>query len=117
MCLDAFTSNITLDVMNNFGSSVVMEREKEKSDRIFKTINKHIWQQNIIDSLKQGKKVFIFYPYLNMSKCRKRCSMMEFKNILENETGRRGIMYNSLVDDNVNVTLYDVNSTWSQYDL
>ena len=42
--------------------------------------------------------------------------MMEFKNILENETGRRGIMYNSLVDDNVNITLYDVNSTWEKYD-
>ena len=120
ICLDAFTSNITLDLLsgttNDLNQIMVYERVEEVSNRSFCEIDINTWRFNLIRSLKQGKRLFIFYPYLNMSASRKIPSMAKFKEILTTKTGKSGIMYNSLVDDEVVKTLCNVNDVWSQYD-
>jgi len=115
--LDAFTSKITTNFINNLnnGDYKIIERIKEPSTRIinFKS-NIYEWLKNIIDDLKTNKKLFIFYPYLKAN--RGLPSMQELNIIIQNETNKRGVFYNSEIDDNVLKGLSNVNETWSGFD-
>ena len=103
-------------ITGSIDNTIVFERQQETSDRTFIEKEKADWQHGIIRDLKNGKKLFIFYPYLNMSQSRARPSMSQFKDILETQTNTKSIMYNSQVGDDVVKTLFDVNNAWRDHD-
>ena len=112
--LDAFTSKLTTDFINCFENNKhsIYELIKEPITRDIQELhNMSQWVREIIDCLKQNKKVFIFYPYLRRH--RNFPSMEEFKLKLEEKTNKKGICYNSQVDDKILKGLKNVNETWS----
>ena len=118
--LDAFTSRITLDFIQyleyNTQQPVIIERKIEESNRQVCFLNDYShWISDIILQLKAGKKLFIFYPLKDSQNHRKLPSMEGFVNILEKETGMKGIYYHGEVDQRVIKGLETVNKTWSKY--
>ena len=115
--LDAFTSKLTINFINNVVGKVnfnIYELNNTVSTRNVYMINKHQeFINNIIEDLKANKKLFIFYPYKSKSKYLP--SMVEFNNLLTEQTGKTGIYYNADVDDKVLKTLDDVNKNWIQH--
>lgn len=116
--LDAFTSNITLDFIKSFNSDMtikLVELESEPKTRNVKiSSSKIIWLDSIIKTLKENKKVFIFYPFKTGNS--KNISMKALKNIIEKETNKSGSMYNADVDDKTLKELKNVNDSWSKSD-
>ena len=84
--LDAFISKLTTDFIKSLNNDYdIIERNNETSNReliFIKDFNN--WLNNIINEIKQGKKPFIFYPYLR--KCKGLPSMQELKEIIYKET-------------------------------
>jgi hypothetical protein len=70
---------------------------------------------DIIDAINQGKKPFIFYPYVK--KNNKYPSMKDFKSVIEMATNKKGEAYNAQTDDDILKQLKDVNSNWSKPDV
>lgn len=66
--------------------------------------------QDIINKLRQGSKIFIFYPYKNASN--NWYSMEQIYGMITQATGTKGIFYNADVDDKVKKGLKDVNESW-----
>ena len=119
--LDAFTSNLTLNFINNIKNEddniLLYERVQEQSNikiEYIQYVTK--WEKQILDALQANKKIFIYYPFKNGTKGGNYMSMEAFKNILEAQTKKKIIIYNGDVDDVINATLKTVNETWSDYD-
>lgn len=66
--------------------------------------------QDIINKLRQGSKIFIFYPYKNQSS--NWYSMEQIYGMITQATGTKGIFYNADVDDKIKKGLKDVNESW-----
>ena len=66
------------------------------------------WCGSIINSLKENKKTFIFYPFKG-GNCNYK-SMENLKQIFEHNTNKKGICYNGDSDDKILKTLDDVNT-------
>ena len=114
--LDAFTSKLTTDFIKQFQNSShsIYELIHEPTTRNIQEIeNISQWFRDIIEQLNNNKKIFIFYPYLRRH--RQFPSMEEFKMKLEEKTNKKGICYNSQVDDEILQGLKDVNTSWSNY--
>ena len=112
--LDAFTSKLTIDFIKQFqnNSHSIYELMHEPVTRNVQEVeNSSAWFRNIIETLNENKKIFIFYPYLRRH--RNYPSMQEFKIKLEEKTNKKGICYNSQVDDEILQGLKDVNTSWS----
>lgn len=132
ICLDAFTSQLTINFVQGITdmreetfddeeigvedlSLKIYKRDKEVSERVCNVIPYYAqWQEQIIQDLKNNKKLYIFYPFKDGNK--NYCSMTDFKLTLEKQTGKKGIMYHSGCDDESNKTLRIVNETWYHYD-
>ena len=115
--LDAFISNITLNFIKNLkcGGYKIYERLNEKSDRtVFFMANYNNWLGEIIQEIKNNKKIFIFYPYLREH--RDYPSMQELKLKIEQETQKLGVCYNSQADDKTLKELKNVNKSWKEHD-
>jgi len=115
--LDAFTSKLTTDFIKCFENNKhsIFELIHEPITRDVKEIdNVSQWFREIIECLNQNKKAFIFYPYLRRH--RNFPSMEEFKLKLEEKTNKKGVCYNSQVDDEVLKGLKNVNETWNNCD-
>ena len=117
--LDAFITKQTMDFIELIGgTNILYQRKNELTTR---TINYlpdiPTMYSNIIEDLKQGMKLFIFYPHKNGSKKNEEAiSMQGIYNMLIQETGKKGIFYNADIDDKVKLGLRDVNESWAEQD-
>jgi len=89
----------------------VYKRIFEPQTRTIKYSNSvEMMLNDIIEKLKNGNKLFIFYPYKkhnsNVS------SMEEIFNMIKGQTGAKGEMYNADVNDKTKKQLKDVNFNW-----
>ena len=69
---------------------------------------------DIIQKIKSGMKVFIFYPFKNESSSHK--SMDNYYAMIAEATGKQGKCYNADSDDTDKVELKNVNGSWKNYD-
>ena len=116
--LDAFISKISLNFLDSVGIDYeIIKREKETSNRtaIIKKNFDH-WMRDIINDLKENKKLLIFYPFKNPRKKQNLPSMSELCTTLEHYTKKKGIFHNADSSDNSNKKLKDVNKSWVEYD-
>lgn len=120
--LDAFTSKLTINFINNIRNSTtsydLIEMNNHNVNRTIKTKSSfESWKRGIIETLKENKKVFIFYPYKNESAGKTKFdSMAMMQTVFERETGKKGIAYNADSEDAILKTLSDVNKNWSEVD-
>jgi hypothetical protein len=114
--LDAFTSKITTNFINSLGNGEykIVERLKEDTTRTINFMSNYSWLDDIMKKIKDNKKIFMFYPYLRANNGLP--SMEELKVIIEKQTNKTGVCYNSQVDDETLNGLKDVNSSWSKVD-
>lgn len=117
--LDAFITTKTLNLIKEIEGTLnkvrIYERLIEPQTRTIKYMeNDDHMLQDIITKIKNGNKLFIFYPYKNSSKNWN--SMEQIFNTIEIATGKKGIFYNADVDDKKKKGLKDVNTNWSGKD-
>lgn len=119
--LDAFITTKTLNLIkqieNTLDTTVLYERAFEPQTR---TVNYMSGEKamlaDIINKLRDGSKVFVFYPY-KLSSCNGAIhSMEQIANMLKDETGKNGVFYNADVDDRQKVGLKNVNDSWAGVD-
>jgi hypothetical protein len=114
--LDAFITKKTLTLIKQIeqlASIVIYERKYEPQTRTIRYMDDYTATlDDIIQKLRAGIKLFIFYPYKN--KCAKFASMEQIYQALIEATGKKGIFYNADVDDTIKQGLKDVNDSWSQ---
>jgi hypothetical protein len=118
--LDAFITMKTINFINSIdkeyaSSCNIYKRIFEPQTRTIKYNNSvEIMLSDIIEKLKNGNKLFIFYPYKkhnsNVS------SMEEIFNMIKDQTGKKGEMYNADVDDKKKKQLKNVNDSWLDLD-
>jgi len=119
--LDAFITTKTINLMKAICPNVeyrIYERKIEPITREVHYNNDFAFSiRNLIDDLKAGLKLFIFYPYKNQSKMNSSCVSMEaFYQMLITETGKKGEYYNSDIDEKTKIGLRDVNVNWKDLD-
>jgi hypothetical protein len=114
--LDAFVSNLTINFLNSLDIEYeIIQRNEEVNPRqaIIKPNFKH-WVYDIVEELKQNKKLIIFYPYKNQR--RNLPSMKTLCDTLSKMTNKKGIFHNADASDKNNKKLKDVNKHWVDYD-
>lgn len=119
--LDAFITTKTIDFIKDIeanASIIVYERTFEPITRTVNYMPNFLnMVSNIKDDLKNGLKLFIFYPYKNQSvKHNEIVSMHSLHNMLQTETGAKGIYYNADIDEKIKFGLKNVNEEWSKFD-
>lgn len=122
--LDAFITTKTINFITNLetgnGSAGVphlsiYQRKDEPSTRTVEIMKSfELTMLEIISSLKKNKKCFIFYPYKKKTYYNQ--SMEMIHEMLQKETGKKGIFYNADIDDKIKGGLKNVNKSWSKYD-
>jgi len=115
--LDAFTSKKTIDFIQSLSENDVNIYELNKSvvNRTIKTkSNFTSWCGGIINTLKENKKVFIYYPYKDG--CKDYPSMQSLQEVFEKNTNKKGLSYNADSDDKILKTLDNVNDNWEKVD-
>jgi len=117
--LDAFITTKTLNLIkqieNTLDTTVMYERAFEPQTRTVKYMSgEKDMMADILTKLRDGSKLFIFYPFKDGSSRNK--SMEQFKNMIEEETGKRGEIYNADVADTVKAGLKNVNKSWADLD-
>jgi len=115
--LDAFVTTKTLNFLANLGFKNtdirIYEREHEPITRTVKYVaDYHLMLSKIISDLKNGLKLFIFYPYKCESNSKSIFSMESIYQMLKNETNTDGIFYNADIDDSIKAGLKNVNDAW-----
>jgi hypothetical protein len=117
--LDAFITTKTLNfiktIEGDLNKAVIYKRINEPQTR---TVHYHSGFEssihNAIQKLKDGSKIFIFYPYKKDSN--NAFSMEKVYNMITEQTGKTGIFYNADVDDKTKTELKDVNEHWAGRD-
>lgn len=115
--LDAFTSKKTIDFIQSLSEDDVKIYELKESivNRTIKTkSNFNSWCGSIINTLKENKKVFIYYPYKDG--CKNFPSMASLQEVFEKNANKKGLSYNADSDDKILKTLDDVNDNWNKVD-
>ena len=115
--LDAFVTTKTLNLLREIENiaPVIYERIEEPITRTINYIKEEKSMENkMIESLKAGKKLFIYYPYKKQNN--NFLSMEQLSNLLNLSTGKEGIFYNADIDDKVKGELKNVNKNWKKYD-
>jgi hypothetical protein len=117
--LDAFTTKLTTNFIDNLGYKndyKIYQMPETDSNRNIRILNKlSNWFSEIVELLKQNKKVFIFYPYKSGQAFRKIPAMEDFKKILEKETLKSGVCYNAESDDITLQELKNINESWKNH--
>ena len=115
--LDAFITTKTtkfLEMLDPTHKSTVFVRKFEPQTRTINYMkNYETMVLDIQSKLRDGKKVFIFYPYKKTSS--DYASMDQVQKVLESE-GKRGVCYNADIDDTVKKGLMNVNESWRDFD-
>ena len=114
--LDAFittkTTNFIKMLEGNLDSTKIYIRLFEPTTRTINYVNGvEMMIDDIINKIKKGSKVFIFYPHKNQ--VGKIASMSSLNNLISEKTGKEGIFYNADADDKVKKGLKDVNVSWA----
>ena len=117
--LDAFTSKLTIDFINSVETiknnyNIIELKENNVNRKIFLKSSFESWVNSIIETLKENKKAFIFYPFKEGSS--NYISMENLKALFEKETNKKGICYHGECDDKILKTLDDVNKHWNEVD-
>ena len=114
--LDAFITSKTINFIKSIDEKADLMIYQRANEPITRTVNyikdSNQMINNIITDLKNGLKLFIFYPY-KKSFNEKIVSMIDLYNIIVEKTGKKGIFYNADIDEKVKMGLKDVNSSWS----
>ncbi len=116
--MDAFTSKITMNFIEQLKNPAykITELSNYDGNRTVEYCENFLnWQMDIVEAVKENKKLFIFYPYVN--KNNKFPSMKDLKEVLEKATSTKGVAYNAQTDDDILKQLKDVNSSWSKPDI
>lgn len=93
----------------------IFQRKDEPATRTVKMVKKwEFMMADAIQKIKDGFKPFIFYPYKSGGS--KFPSMEKIQRMMEENTGKRGVCYNAMVDDTIKKELCDVNENWKDYD-
>jgi len=119
LLLDAFTTTKTIDWLKNIGcptQEIITYSSKYKpSERQIVQLQGY---ENTIDhicnDLKQGKKLYIFYPYKNSNKYHD--SIEQLRDKLQSRTQKKLTVYHGDVDDSQKATLGNVNEEWAKFD-
>jgi len=119
--LDAFITTKTINLLKSIdpaGDLCIYARKKEEITRTVNYMSGYkIMVKNIIDDLRAGLKLFIFYPYKKESTLRieESCviSMEMLYNLITEQTGTAGIYYNADIDEPIKMGLRDVNTAWA----
>lgn len=110
--LDAFITTKTISFFKNISGNMILyncAKAPERREVVFhKQYQKLVMK--IMDDLKKGKKLFIFYAY--KSNCGKCPSMEGLHAQLEEQTGTKGKYINADKDDKELLELEDVNEHW-----
>jgi hypothetical protein len=69
---------------------------------------------HIIQFIKQGKRVFVFYPYKTAGASH--LGMDEVEHLIKTKTNCRTVAYNADSDDKIKAGLKNVNESWKEYD-
>jgi hypothetical protein len=117
--LDAFITTKTLNLIKsiegNLDTAIIFKRKFEPQTR---TIHYHdgvnMLLHNAIEKIKNGSKIFIFYPY--KKECKLYSSMEQVFKMIEEQTGKTGIYYNADIDDKRKEELKNVNDSWKGRD-
>lgn len=116
--LDAFITTKTVNFINSLEKNVsykIYERIFEPQKRTIKYMDDDkAMLHDIIEKIRNGQKLFIFYPYKKQSN--NFMSMESMNNVIEMSTGKKGIFYNADVDDTIKSGLKDVNTSWEGKD-
>lgn len=116
--LDAFITTKTIHLINKIDNAPykIYERVNEPYTRKIHFVNHtETMLDDIRQKLKNGSKVCIFYPY-KKDIGENIFGMNTIHNMLEIQTGKKGIVYNADVDDKTKKTLKDVNNNWDKVD-
>lgn len=119
LLLDAFITTKTIKLIESIERTlkhvVIYERLQEPQTRTIKYMeNEKAMLHDIITKLRQGSKLFIFYPYKLASS--NVSSMEQIYGLITSETGKKGVFYNADVDDKLKKGLKDVNKSWEDKD-
>jgi hypothetical protein len=128
--LDAFTTMKTINVLKHFGEytiyhakpknprSIVYHKLPAKlNDKRVSQKDKNEYQNQLLlnklsGDLMNDKKIWMFYPYVNTS-----FTMNDIQKYIENKTGKKVLIYNSMIDEKTKKTIGECNSVWINYDL
>jgi hypothetical protein len=114
LLLDAFITTKTINFIRTIekeAKMVIFERINEPQTRTIRYVNdQHAMLQDIIEKLRNGCKLFIFYPY--KKSYNDIYSMEQIHGLIKVATNKEGIFYNADVDDNIKKGLKDVNLSW-----
>lgn len=112
--LDAFITTKTINFIKNLETNATIDIFKRINEPQTRTI---IYQNNFemclhdaIKKIKNGSKIFIFYPY--KKDYDGIFSMERLYKTIQKETGAEGIFYNADIDDKIKEGLKDVNTSW-----
>ena len=114
--LDAFTSTKTLDLMRRIcpGEVRIVERAEEpKTRQVVYVKSKEQMITQMQADLAADKKVFCYYPQKHQTKSS--ISMEGLHDVLAS-SGKKGIYYNSEIDERIKGGLRDVNAAWADLD-
>jgi hypothetical protein len=114
--LDAFITTKTIkfiSMIENTTPCVYVRKFEPQTRTVHYMKNFEVMLCDIQAKLRDGKKLFIFYPYKNSNS--NYPSMEQIVKVLQLE-GKQGIHYNADVDDTVKTGLMNINQTWQKYD-
>ena len=122
--LDAFITTKTINFVKRFypfgegeKNMVYYERKNEPVVReVFEYNQYELMFKKIIEDLKLGKKLFIFYPRKKNSPNGNELSMESVANCIANQTGKSGTYYHADVDDVIKQEIANSNETWINKD-
>ena len=124
--MDAFTTKHTLELLEKLGfmkNEIIVYSNKEKpTQRLVKQLHSmKAVEENIINDLKQNKKVYCFYAYKSGRASAKnssgRLSIEDFADNIREKTSKKVLVYHGDSDDVVKLTLSNVNKVWDEYDM
>ena len=116
--LDAFITTKTINLINEIeglNSLKIYSRIYEPTTRTVNYLpNFEMALAEVITKIRNGNKIYIFYPYKNDNNRYK--GMENICNLIRSETGKKGIAYNADTDDTVKAQLKNVNCSWKDLD-
>lgn len=104
------------DPINDF--NIIMRHEKDDliKKNVFMYNHFMVWFYSIVDDLKKGKKIYVFYPFASGNEKQKKKDIMTFMKHLLDLAGlkeKQGLAYFGKLDSDEKRKLSRVNDTWS----
>lgn len=115
--LDAFVTKKTLGLIRHLDPTGTLQVYARINEPVTRSVTYLTGIQytlsKIVQDLKDGLKLFIFYPFKDDSRMIEEAKAMSFiHKVLQNETGKPGVYYNADIDEKVKLGLRNVNKAW-----